>query len=243
MIKEPEAQSPAPGPASCVDHRSLHTAVSGLAPLHGVHIALVVDIIDPENIGRVCIALPWAPDVPVWARVATLMAGPGRGTWFMPDVDDEVLVAFEAGDAQRPFVLGSLWNGRHTPPQAMDGSGRNEKKVIRSTNGVTVTLDDAQGQERFVCETPSGQRITLHDGDGAIRIEGNGAIEIEGGNGASVHLDGPEIRIDGGTVKLTASFLQVEAGMARFSGVLQCDTLISNTVVSSTYTPGAGNVW
>ncbi len=79
--------------------------------------------------------------------IATLFAGNNRGSWFIPDVDDEVLVSFEGGDVRRPFVLGGLWNGRDAPPESMDGGGRNFKKVLRSRNGVKVTLDDQDGQE------------------------------------------------------------------------------------------------
>src|SRR5262245_44552596 len=103
---------------------------------YGVYPALVSDIKDPDGLGRVKIKLPWAPDTgsgvyELWARMATMMAGNGRGSWFIPDVDDEVLVAFEAGDPRRPYVVGTLWNGTDTPPETMDGSGNNYKKVIK----------------------------------------------------------------------------------------------------------------
>src|SRR4051812_35272075 len=82
----------------------------------GVYVALVTDNQDPSDQGQVKVVLPWSPDsgtdrFETWARVSTLMAGPGRGTWFVPDPDDEVLIAFEGGDPRRPVVLGSLWNG------------------------------------------------------------------------------------------------------------------------------------
>ncbi|HEY0072411.1 MAG TPA: phage baseplate assembly protein V, partial [Chloroflexia bacterium] len=67
---------------------------------YGVYPALVTDIKDPDGQGRVKVALPWSPDAKsesyeVWARIATMMGGGNRGTWFIPDVDDEVLIAFE----------------------------------------------------------------------------------------------------------------------------------------------------
>ena len=100
---------------------------------YGVFPAIVKDITDPDGQGRVKIALPWSPDTAggsyeVWARLATFMAGNNRGSWFIPDVDDEVLVAFEGGDARRPYVIGSLWNGRDTPPESMDGAGNNKDR-------------------------------------------------------------------------------------------------------------------
>src|SRR5688572_30227684 len=78
---------------------------------YGVYPALVRDIADPDNQGRVKIALPWSPDgsgasYEAWARLSTFMTGNNRGSWFIPDVDDEVLIAFGAGDPRHPFVVG-----------------------------------------------------------------------------------------------------------------------------------------
>ncbi len=215
---------------------------------HGVYPALVVDIKDPDSQGRVKIKLPWSPDpdgaaCELWARVATLMGGNNRGTWFIPDTDDEVLVAFEAGDARRPYVLGALWNGKDKPPESMDGSGNNDRKVIRSRNGVKVTLDDQDGQEKLILETPGGQKVTLKDGPGAI--------EIVDSNGNSVKLESAGITINASAkvtvqaaqVAVSASLVQVDAGMSKFSGVVQADTVIANSVISASYTPGAGNIW
>ncbi|MCI0496376.1 phage baseplate assembly protein V, partial [candidate division KSB1 bacterium] len=111
---------------------------------YGVFPALVSDINDPEGQGRVKVKLPWSPDTgnevyEVWARLATLMGGNNRGSWFIPDVNDEVLIAFECGDPRRPYVLGGLWNGRDVPPESMDSSGNNYLKVLRSRNGVKIT--------------------------------------------------------------------------------------------------------
>jgi len=120
---------------------------------YGVHPALVTDIKDPDGQGRVRISLPWSADTKgdryeAWARMATLMGGNNRGSWFIPDVNDEVLIAFEAGDPRRPYVIGGLWNGRDKAPESMDGGGRNLRKVVRSRNGVRITLDDSRNPGR-----------------------------------------------------------------------------------------------
>jgi uncharacterized protein involved in type VI secretion and phage assembly len=216
---------------------------------YGVFPATVLDIKDPDGMGRVKVTLPWCPDTngdryEAWARVATLMAGNNRGSWFIPDVNDEVLISFEAGDVRRPYVIGALWNGQDSPPETMDGSGNNYKKVLRSRNGVKITLDDQDGQEQFVVETPGGQKVTLKDGPGSV--------EIADSNGNSIKMESSGITINasakvtinaGGQVAVSAGMVQVDAGMSKFSGVVQCDTLIATTVVGSTYTPGAGNIW
>ena len=215
---------------------------------YGVFPALVSDIKDPDNQGRVKITLPWSPDTggaryEVWARLATFMAGNNRGSWFIPDVNDEVLVAFEGGDARRPYVLGALWNGSDNPPDSMDGAGNNYHKVLRSRNGVKITLDDQDGQEKFIVETPGAQKMTLQDGPGSITIEdSNGnSIKLEAA-GVTVTASA-KVTINASTAEVSAGMVTVNAGMSKFSGVVQCDTLISNSVISASYTPGAGNIW
>ena len=125
----------------------------------------------------------------------------------------------------------------------MDGAGNNDLKVIRSRNGVTITLDDQDGAERFQVETPGGQKIVLQDGPGEVTIEDS--------NGNSIKLTTSNIKIaasagvdvTAGMVKFSAGRVEIDAGMAKFSGVVECDTLIANSVVASSYTPGAGNIW
>lgn len=215
---------------------------------YGVYAALVSEITDPDGQGRVKVRLPWAPDggsaaYEAWARLATMMAGSNRGSWFIPDVDDEVLVAFEAGDPRRPYVVGALWNGRDTPPERMDGAGRNNVKTLRSRNGVKITLDDQDGQESLTLETPGGQTVILQDGPGSV--------EIRDSNGNSVKLEpagitvtaSAKVTINASTVEVSAGMVTVNAGMSKFSGVVQADTVITNSVVSASYTPGAGNIW
>jgi uncharacterized protein involved in type VI secretion and phage assembly len=214
----------------------------------GVYPALVSDIKDPESIGRVKITLPWSPDnggerYEVWARVATLMGGDKRGSWFIPDVGDEVLVVFEAGDARRPYVIGGLWNGSDAPPEAMDGGGNNFKKVLKSRNGVKVTLDDQDGQEQFIAETPGGQKFTLKDGPGSVEIaDSNGnSIKMEA-SGITITTSAV-VTINASTMNVSASAVSVNAGSSTFSGTVMAQTVITPSVVGATYTPGAGNIW
>jgi uncharacterized protein involved in type VI secretion and phage assembly len=215
---------------------------------YGAFPALVTDIVDPEGLGRVKIALPWSPDTAgaryeTWARLATFMAGNNRGSWFIPDVDDEVLIVFEGGDPRRPYVIGSLWNGKDKPPESMDGAGKNFKKVLRSRNGVKLTMDDTDGREQFILETPGGQKLTLKDGPGAVEIvDSNGnSIKMEA-SGITITASA-KVTINASQVAVSAGMVTVDAAMSKFSGVVQCDTMISNSVISASYTPGAGNIW
>lgn len=213
---------------------------------YGVAPATVIGLGDPDGHGRVQVTLPWCPDAgggryEAWARIATLFAGNGRGSWFLPDVGDEVLVAFEHGDPARPYLLGGLWNGSDSPPAS--ASTHNNLKRIKSRSGVTITLDDQKGKEQLILETPGGQVITLKDGPGAV--------EIEDSNGNSVKLEAAgititasaKVTVNASTVAVSAGMVTVDAGMSKFSGVVQADTVICNSIVSASYTPGAGNIW
>ena len=214
--------------------------------LYGVYSALVTDNQDPEGLGRVRVRLPWTTDqdgdpYEIWARIATLMAGGDRGTWFIPEVDDEVLVAFEAGNPRSPVVLGGLWNGVDTPPESMQND--NPIRSITSRSGVKVIFDDTDGDVKLTLETPGGQQIVCTDNPTAI--------EISDSNGNRIKMEAAGITVDtsakftlnASTVEVSAGMVTVNAGMSKFSGVVQSDTLIANSVVGASYTPGAGNIW
>ncbi|HEX6096519.1 MAG TPA: phage baseplate assembly protein V [Thermoanaerobaculia bacterium] len=214
----------------------------------GVYPAVVTDNSDPESLGRVKVMLPWAPDTAgdkydTWARIATLMAGNNRGTWFIPDTGDEVLVAFEGGDPRRPFVLGALWNGQDKPPESMDGGGKNFKKVIRSRNGVKVTLDDKDGQEQFIAETPGGQKLVLKDGPGSIELSDSSGNSLKMEPSGITITTSASLTINASTVTVNASSTTV-SGPTTLSATLTVGASITTpSITSASYTPGAGNIW
>jgi len=215
---------------------------------YGVYPALVSDIKDPDGQGRVKITLPWSPDTKgeryeAWARLATLMGGNNRGSWFVPDVNDEVLVVFEGGNPRRPYVIGGLWNGHDKTPESMDGAGKNYRKVFRSRNGVKITFDDTDGHETLLLETPAGQKVTLKDGPGTVEIvDSNGNSAKLEASGITITASA-KVTINASAAEISAGMVTVNAGMSKFSGVVQADTVITNSVISASYTPGAGNIW
>ena len=117
--------------------------------MSGLVEAIVIDNVDPERLGRIKVKYPMLPEMPesYWARVVTPMAGRERGWVSIPEVDDEVLVSFVRGDIQNAVVVGSLYNGKDTPPYANE-DGDNNLRVFQSRSGHRLTFDDTQGEER-----------------------------------------------------------------------------------------------
>ncbi|HUX88749.1 MAG TPA: VgrG-related protein [Chloroflexota bacterium] len=164
--------------------------------LPSVVVGIVTDNTDPEaNQGRVKVKFPWLveDDQSWWARVASPMAGNGRGFYFLPEVDDEVLVAFEHGDPTRPFVLGALWNGKDLPPKKNSeviSSSQVNQRMIKTRAGHVITLDDTSGAElisiidktgkNLIKIESSSNKITIQaDGDVAITAKGKVAVSAE----------------------------------------------------------------
>lgn len=215
--------------------------------LQAAYLAQVVSLDDPASLNRVQVRLIafddcTHQDAPMWARVVCPFAGNDRGAFLMPDVDDEVLVVFQNGDPSYPLVLGGLWNGTAASPADFSG-GQNRYKVIRSKNGVKLTLDDQQGQETFIVETPGGQKVTLKDGPGSVVIEDANGNSIELATSGITVTAAANVKVSAAKVDVSAGMVNVDTAIAKFSGVVKCETLISTSVVSTSYTPGAGNIW
>ncbi|MCC6617079.1 MAG: type IV secretion protein Rhs [Anaerolineae bacterium] len=219
----------------------LERAATGLGGrFYGVCPARVTNNLDPLGQGRVSIIIPMLGDTSgLWARVAVPFAGNNRGTWLIPDVDDEVLIAFESGDPARPIVIGALWNGVDVPPETMDAN--NSRKRIVTRTGIEITMDD--GQRSVQLKTPEGRSITLDDTTNSVEIEDNAGNQIKITASEISISASAKVKISASAVEIEASMITGETGMAKFSGVVQCDTLIANSVVASSYTPGAGNIW
>lgn len=142
------------------------------SPFYGVVIGLVTNNQDPEGMGRVKVQFPWRenPDESHWARVATLMAGKDRGSFFLPEVGDEVLLAFGNGDAANPYVIGALWNGKDQPPSKNE-DGNNNLRMLKSRSGHQVIFDDSSNAGKLEIHTQAGHIILLDDSAGNEKIE------------------------------------------------------------------------
>lgn len=215
-------------------------------PYYGVYVGLVTDVQDPNGQGRVKVRLPWTTDpegdpFEIWARVATLMAGKDRGSWFIPEPNDEVMLAFEGGCPWSPIVMGALWNGVDSPPESMDAN--NNIRSITSRSGIRVQFDDTDGRVQFTVETPGGQKVVCADTPASIELTDTNGNQVTLNSGGITLNAGAKVSISASTLDISAGMVNVNAGMSKFSGVVQSDTNITNTTISATYTPGAGNIW
>jgi len=148
--------------------------LAGMTKISGVVIGEVTNNQDPEGMARVRVKLRWRDDEDEshWARIASSMAGSDRGTYFLPEVGDEVLVAFDHGDIGHPYIIGALWNGTERPPET-NLDGKNNIRKIKSRSGHEIIFDDngEARQEKLEIHTKSGHKILLDDSSGGEKIE------------------------------------------------------------------------
>ncbi|NUM34548.1 MAG: phage tail protein [Candidatus Brocadiae bacterium] len=148
--------------------------------LPGICLGIVTNNQDPDKLGRVKVKFPRISleHESEWARVASLMAGKDRGLFFLPEVDDEVLVIFENGDITRPYVIGALWNGKDTPP-CTNEDGKNDIRLIKSRSGHIVRLTDKEGEEKIeIIDKTAKNKITIDCKENIIAIECEKDINI-----------------------------------------------------------------
>jgi uncharacterized protein involved in type VI secretion and phage assembly len=164
--------------------------------IFGVVVGLVSNNKDEDGLNRVKVTFPWLSqdEESHWARVACLMAGDQRGALFLPEVGDEVLVAFEHGDIDRPYVIGSLWNDVDKPP-VTNGDGKNNIRLIQSRSGHKVTLDDTDGSEKIEVQDKSGKNSIIWDtAANTITITADKDILLKAPQG-KISLDAKELSI------------------------------------------------
>lgn len=154
---------------------------------YGVVVAEVTSMKDPEKMGRVKVRYPWLGEDAEgnWARVAAPMAGNGMGIFFLPEVGDEVLVAFEHGDVRFPYVIGALWNGKAKPPVSIGDEDKNDVRLIKSRSGHVVRLTDEDGKEKIEIVDKSGKNlISIDTAKNTITIASEQDVTISAPKGA-----------------------------------------------------------
>jgi phage protein D len=160
-----------------------HSADKGL--VQGVAVGLVTNATDPDNLGRVKVKYPWLGDdiESDWIRVASPGAGAERGLSFIPEIDDEVLLAFDHGHVHHPYIIGGLWNTQDKPPkpssEVVSGGVVNER-IIKSRTGHLIILDDTDGAEKIIIKDKTENNlITIDSTSGDIEIKATGKLTLE----------------------------------------------------------------
>lgn len=213
------------------------------------HLAEVVSVEDVGSTGRIEVRLlaydgPENQDGRIKARVCVPVSGGERGTFFIPEVGDEVLVGFINGDARQAVVLGSLWNGSNRPKERLGGDGKHVDRW---------TIVGKKGTRIAIVEESSGSLIRLSVSDMLyceINESGGGSIELKAGSstlridqqGVSIQTSGT-LNTESSSTTIKSATVDVTAGQATFSGQVQALAVNTPAVIGGSYTPGVGNVW
>jgi uncharacterized protein involved in type VI secretion and phage assembly len=207
----------------------------------GVYPAIVTDLVDPDGIGRIEVRFPWLGEdgdenVRAWGTLVSPYADDDQGLQVLPEVDSQVVVAFEAGNLRRPYIVGATWNGQEAPPAEAEAA--NNIRTFKTRSGSELEFDDTEGASKITLKMASGHQLEMDDGGSTITLShssghvitfaASGAIEIQANS----------------TIDMTAAVVNVHAPVANFDGIINCTTMVASAaVVSPSYTPGAGNVW
>lgn len=194
-----------------------HKLADGRGPdgqrrITGTMVGVVKANNDPLHPGQVQVWLPELSDtnLSAWATVASPMAGAqGQGMYFLPDIEDQVLVAFRDGDINKPYIVGSLWGGEAQPPAT--NQGKNERRMIQTRSGMKIVFDDTAGSENLLIEDkdggnriklvpkPNGEELTItHPTGSTITLKADGSITIEAKGDLNVKATG-KVSIKDGT--------------------------------------------
>ncbi|BFU95609.1 MAG: phage tail protein [Nitrospira sp.] len=180
--------------------------------LFGVVVGIVTNNQDPDGMGRIKVKFPWLNDQNEshWARVCSLMAGKDRGAYFLPELNDEVLIAFEHGDRRFPYILGGLWNGKDSPPATNDDG--NDIRLIKSRSGHVIRFNDKNGNEAVEITDKNGNSITYDTANNSLTITTKKDITLSAPQGA-ITLDARTVEIKSSTqtVLQAASTMDVKA--------------------------------
>ncbi len=199
--------------------------------VYGVVVGEVINNVDLMTLGRVQVRLPFLGGIEPWARVAVLNSGSSCGTYFMPQIGDEVLIAFHHGDIREAYVIGSLWNSQDSPPASIPTDAIS-KRIIKTPAGHEIVLNDMEQsitvtsstQQKVVIDATQIQisstggtaKITM-DVSGSIKIEGKISIEIK--SLASLTLKGATVSVesDGMMTLKSSGVLNIQGSVVKIN--------------------------
>ena len=195
-----------PGRDNLVDTLGGQTSSIGGWAAHGFVVGLVTNLNDPDKLNRVKVKFPALTDEDEsnWARIVHPMAGGQAGWVSMPAVNDEVLVGFEHGDFRRPYVLGSLYNGKDKPPYPVEG-GKVLKHGFKTLGAHQMIFDDDAGKESIslIHGKSTDSKLVIEKEKVQIWVAGDKMVEIKAGQ-ATIVLDGGNIKMNANNIEITA---------------------------------------
>jgi uncharacterized protein involved in type VI secretion and phage assembly len=190
---------------------SEHEQESRARGVNGMAVGIVTRNNDEEGLGRIKVHFPWLSDnnETDWIRIATMMAGSGRGSFFIPDVEDEVVVAFEQGDINQPIVVGCVWNKEDVSPEK-NSDGLNNIKKIKTRSGHEIIFDDTAGEEHIEIHSKSGHQIILNDTAASEKVivkdkTSENSIEIDSTDGSISISSIKNISLKANTIDISAT--------------------------------------
>lgn len=179
--------------------------------------AIVRENNDPDKRGRVRVEYPWfhgaSSEMPSeWARLCLPYASKESGSWFLPEMGDEVIVYFENGNLDFPIVMGSLFSPKNKPPESgrdgdLNSDNKNDLKFIRTREGHMICFDDSSGKSGIYLKDKDNRRIEIHSKEKKIVIsdEQDNQIEIKGPEISIKNSSGNHVTIKNGSVTVHSS--------------------------------------
>lgn len=205
----------------------------------GVYPAIVTSLTrDDKNLGRIEVSFPFlgeaGKDVRALATLCSPYADDNQGLEVLPEEKSQVVVAFEAGDLRRPYIIGACWNGKEKLPVKPEQA--NNKRVLRTRSGSILEFDDTKGGVKVTLKTAGGHKLELQDTPPTITLKHSG--------GPSITLSSSGITIDAqSTLLIKAATVTVQAPSTTHTGSITCTGLTATSVTSPVYSQGAGNIW
>jgi uncharacterized protein involved in type VI secretion and phage assembly len=170
----------------------------------GLYGGLVTDNEDPEERGRVKLQLPWIADdyVTEWAVVSQIYAGDGFGAYWIPELEDQVLLAFLGGRLERPIVIGALYSEGEVPHAARGGGA--DPKYFRTKAGHMLLMEDGTGRKIELVDSTGNNKVLIDSEANSVTVEAQGDVTVKGGANVSVEATG-NLTLKGAAIKIEAT--------------------------------------
>ncbi len=215
-------------------------------PIGQVELGEVVSVADEEGLNRVQVRFlsrgpqseDSAQDSLPWALVATGFAGTKNGAFLIPDVGTRVVLSCVNGDPRYPVVLGAVWDGSTESPETLPGD-EVDRWTFTGKAGTRIAMIEENGS-KILLESAAGNKVEIDDRIGHIKMtQGGNSIKMDSGG---ISISAPTVSVDCSSFTLSGITATFDAPIADFSGFIFCELVQTNSTISTSYTPGAGNI-